>query len=759
MPRGSPRPAGRLLAGLAVLAATLAAVSGAQARPAPAQGAGPGGIVHVGPDYDSGRPRPFAPGTAEKARLEALATLGRPAVRAVGDRRLWLASDDVSAETYLKYFALRGIGEHVEVWVASDQDAVSKDLEFRAGDCRNDERVQVTDAQILYLIDEFDTNVYPKESATFSALPPRDGSRAPLPAELGLPADYFAGEDDHVVVLVDNVRDAAFYDLNNAEDLPYIAGFFFSVFDDLVDRNVMTIDGFDWLHRTGASPPDEPAPGDRCRNKSARPYLYEATFAHEYQHLLEHYEDPDEVPWVDEGLADYAQTLTGYVDLDRSVAEIGHDRHVQCFLGNLGIQTPANPLPRGGGPENSLTLWVDQGDEEVLCDYGAAYAFMELLAGRYGEAFMSALHRDDGNGLAAVRRLVRAVASRRAAREVVHDWVAAMALDAVLDRGSGLRGGAREGLRVPSLDAAVNWDTADAYSTPGAPPNGADYVRLRGYDGAYLAAGELRSLSFHGAESMPPDPVEWAVDPGPPGRPGDAAFHSGSGPDFDRAVVLEVPVPRRNPVLTFDTLYDVEPGFDYAFVQISADGGRTYRSLANDLTVPEADPGALPAVLDNLPGLNGVSGGGEEAAWVTTSFDLSAYRGRTVLLAFRYVTDSFVDGPGWWVDDVRVGGVGLGDGSSLARWRTPTQIRPTPVTGFTVQLVGYSSEEPLEAAIHRLEFGEGFRASLGGRALRRMLDSRYDVVAALVTYDEPTESIGRYAPYTLRANGVVQPGG
>ena len=34
-----------------------------------------------------------------------------------------------------------------------------------------------------------------------------------------------------------------------------------------------------------------------------------------------------------------------------------------------------------------------------------------------------------------------------------------------------------------------------------------------------------------------------------------------------------------------------------------------------------------------------------------------------------------------------------------------------------------------------------------------------ETVAMLVMYDEPTETINRYAPYTLKINGVVQPGG
>ena len=32
-------------------------------------------------------------------------------------------------------------------------------------------------------------------------------------------------------------------------------------------------------------------------------------------------------------------------------------------------------------------------------------------------------------------------------------------------------------------------------------------------------------------------------------------------------------------------------------------------------------------------------------------------------------------------------------------------------------------------------------------------------VVAIVAYDEPTEQVQQYAPYTLTVNGVVQPGG
>ncbi len=428
-------------------------------------------IRDVGPDYNAGKALPLREPSAPASRRGAPAGGEQPGrTPEVGTVRAWPALDDARGEVSFKDFTLRAVGEHTEVWVAND-------LSFPAGDCRNGERTVVTDDQARYLAGEFDGRIYPRESEAFSVPPPRDGSR---PTVGGFPAGAFSGEGEDIVTLVDNVRDDNFYDRDNARDLTYIAGFFFSVFSRAVDRNAMTIDAFDWLHRTGASPPNRPAPGDRCTNAPARPFLYESVFAHEYQHLLEDAEDPDEAVWVNEGLSDWAQTLTGYVDPRRPITDQDFDSHVQCFLGYLGVQTPANPSPRlTGGPENSLTRWGDEGDDEILCDYGAAYTVMEVLAGRYGASFMTALHRLDENGFAGLARALEQRGARATPASIVRDWAATIALDGVLDRGAELLGRGARLLRTPTLDASVNWATPEAYASPGAPPNGSDYVRLR----------------------------------------------------------------------------------------------------------------------------------------------------------------------------------------------------------------------------------------------------------------------------------------
>ena len=223
----------------------------------------------------------------------------------VGTQRVYYVLDDYNGRYIPATFTLRAVGQHIEAWVQDD-------LNYPAGDCRNDGKVNVvTDAQLQALVDEFDNNMLPKESEYFSTAPARDGSSALLTGPDGTHT-YWSGEGDNTVALISNVRDANYYAPSTPDGATYIAGFFSSSFNEFYDRNVMTIDSYDWAQRTGANP----SPGtDGCGNAlSARPRLYEGTFAHEYQHLLEYYASPGETSWLNEGLSDYAQTIVGYVD-------------------------------------------------------------------------------------------------------------------------------------------------------------------------------------------------------------------------------------------------------------------------------------------------------------------------------------------------------------------------------------------------------------------------------------------------------------
>ena len=726
--------------------------------------------VVVTPQARSGRanavaPEAFVEPTAEQLASLQLAELPRRKIAAevlradtgaaaVGDRRLWPALDPVNSRQYLKFFTLRALGSHIEVWVASDQDSISKNLEYPAGDCRNDDRVELTDAQAQYLAQQFDTVMYPREAQVFSVAPSRDGSQARLPARSGLPNDYYVGDGGRVVALVDNIRDENFADV---EVRSGIAGFFTPAFNDDVDRNVITVDGIDWLHRTGARPPDNPIQGDLCRSRSARPFFVEATFAHEYQHLLLRYHDLREVSWINEGLSMYAEEITGYSDARKPVSDVGFSGSVQCFLGNLWNVTPANPNPTAGGPENSLNLWGDKGGSQIVCDYGAAETFMHYLAGRFGVPFLTALHRDPDQGLASVRKL--AAGAGADVMSVIHDWAAMIALDGVLDRGYTLSGGQAARYQTATLSSSVDLRNPESYKKSGAPPNGSDYVRFRKRSGSAFKAREITSIAFDGSEAFPSRPIQWSVDRNPPDRGANAALYSGGGDGLDRGIVREVKVPRGAATLSFQTRYDLAPGLEFAFVQVSTNRGRSWRSVGGSLTTAGASANASSLVRRNLPGLTGKSGRDQFPAWTRATYDLAAYRGKTVLLAFRYASDPRVTFPGWWIDDVRLGGSTLTGGRSLAGWKSFSQVSPGErVGGFTVQLVAYTTTAK-RAAIHRLRLDARLRARLAGAPLRRFLSSGYDVVGAIVTFDDPTEAKTTYAPYTLRVNGVRQPGG
>ena len=693
-------------------------------------------------EFDPKVHRELVANRADRSEAQALAPDAAPPV--VGEERTWLAIDDAEGTLFPKVYTLRGIGDHIEVWVASDSDEISSDTDFPAGDCRNDGvRNVITDEQVQYLIDTFDNNIYPTESELYSVAPPQDGTNAPLTGILGLPKNYYKGPGDRVVTLIDNVRDENFYDTNNSQGLTYVAGFFTSTYNFYFDRLTMTIDAFDWLHRTGANPPNEPS-SDLCQNKVARPFLYEGVFAHEYQHLLQSYVPGGEVTWVDEGLADHAITMTGLGDPSLPVTDIGFDNHVQCFLGYNMVESPANPIPRPGGPENSLTRWGDQTDyeQEILCDYGAAYTFMEYLSGQFGADFMTALHLDPEVGLDSLAGLLDGEADDLTVGTIITRWALMVAVDKVLDDGWTLVGGDAATLNTPTLNADVNWDNDQAYSAPGAPPNGSDYVRLRDATDTYLSVAQVTSVEFNGASELPPLPLRWKVDRRPPKHGDGPALYSGKGDNLDRALARTVRV-GNDGKLEFDAAWDTEEGYDYAYVQVSDDGGRSWR------TVRCTD--SIDAPLG--PGFEGNSGG-----FVHETCNLRKYAGERVILSFRYVTDGGVIFDGFWVDNVEVGGDILSTGRSLRGWDSPTEINPTDVQAFVVQIVAFDqtghvvhvTEVPLDA---------NFDGSLSETALTDALGTSGSTISAIVTYLDRTEQVQQQAPYTLTVNGVAQPGG
>jgi immune inhibitor A len=107
--------------------------------------------------------------------------------------------------------------------------------------------------------------------------------------------------------------------------------------------------------------------------------------------------------------------------------------------------------------------------------------------------------------------------------------------------------------------------------------------------------------------------------------------------------IASVPVGAK---LSFHEWWDIEAYYDWACVEVSADGGMTWTTLAGTYTTTANPIGSNPG--------NGITGTAKK--YVSEQMDMSAYAGMTVLLRFRLSQDGGVYGLGWTVDDITVVG-------------------------------------------------------------------------------------------------------
>ena len=217
------------------------------------------------------------------------------------------------------------------------------------------------------LADQFDSNMFPKESQAFSVAPDRDGS-----GNVGRSGVDFTGDGDKIVTLVDNVRDDNYYEFPAAPT--YIAGLLLLA----VQRAARPQRDDDRRVRLAAphrrrTRPDEPT-ADLCTSRPARPTSTRAPSPTSTSTCCS--TTPTRPRSTGSTRAcPTSPILVGYGDARRhGVRPKGAESHIYCFQGFGTVQTPYNPNPRDcGGPENSLTLWGDQGSgNEILADYGNA---------------------------------------------------------------------------------------------------------------------------------------------------------------------------------------------------------------------------------------------------------------------------------------------------------------------------------------------------------------------------------------------------
>ncbi|WP_018931945.1 choice-of-anchor J domain-containing protein [Gracilibacillus lacisalsi] len=588
----------------------------------------------------------------------------------IGISKPWVTVNNTSGQYVLTEFTLKGVGEYGEVWVAND-------LDYPEGDPRNADGVTtITDEQVTYLLNEFDENIYEQEVEFFDAPDERTGEQAMFP-------EYHQDESGRVVILIDNIKDDNYYDPNYPS---YIAGYFSPTISDFTDRNVMTIDSFDWANRTG---PD-----------AEKPFLYEGTFAHEFQHLLHHDSDPAEENFINEGLSDFAQYLVGY----------GHSTsHVDFFMNNL---------------KNSLTQWGDQSDLQILGDYGVSYLFQLYLYEQYGQEFLQKEFKSQLQGIDSINAILEEMGSDRDFEAVYQDFMVALLLN-------GKYQGDSETYQFDSIDLNPNLEAASELEAI-APAWGTDMKFItpdKKLDNLYFKGIDFLGTNWTTVSDPDKGEVLW-------GNEGDQA---------DNFLIKELDLTgETNPVLSFETKYDIEEDWDFGVVQVSTDNGQTWTSLVNENTSSDIVEDGYPSIKENLPGFTGSSNG-----WTTESFDLSPYAGQKVHLAFRYMTDWGYNEEGWYVSNLQINNELIDAAETTDGFMSLEQVTEDYVD-YQVQFIGFKKGKAKGKDNHVkvIQFPDLINMSESDKVdLRDMLrSSQYAQVLMMVTY-APDPGKGGSAAY------------
>jgi hypothetical protein len=129
--------------------------------------------------------------------------------------------------------------------------------------------------------------------------------------------------------------------------------------------------------------------------------------------------------------------------------------------------------------------------------------------------------------------------------------------------------------------------------------------------------------------------------------------------------------------------YDIESGYDYAYLEKSADGGRTWETLPGNVTT-----NSNPYGNNRGNGITGSSGG-----FVFALFPLTSFLGEEFEMRFNYVTDAYVTGEGLYVD--LPGPVSVFDRKTIVANAIPDttlDMTPNEEATFTYRVRGRDAE-------------------------------------------------------------------
>lgn len=158
-------------------------------------------------------------------------------------------------------------------------------------------------------------------------------------------------------------------------------------------------------------------------------------------------------------------------------------------------------------------------------------------------------------------------------------------------------------------------------------------------------------------------------------------YHSGAGNDLDNNMTRPITLGAGPIALSFQARYHIEACWDYAYVEISTDGGATFNSIPTSASTNDNENGQNFG--NGITGTSGTPTVCDEfgtPVWVPVTADLSSFAGQTIQLRFRYWTDGAVAGQGFGVDNIAITGLATDGGETDPGWSYAGFSRTTGTT-------------------------------------------------------------------------------
>lgn len=345
---------------------------------------------------------------------------------------------------------------------------------------------------------------------------------------------------------------------------------------------------------------------------------YASTLAHEFQHMIEWNEARRSPSWFNEGLSTLAEDLNGFVNHSTAALHLAN-------------------------PDIQLTTWAGDSAQSGA-HYGTSQLFFRYFYDQYAQesGVVELIRLDAGNNIEEFVPIAqRKQPEITSFADIIADWAVANALnDPTIDNGR---------YSYELLPATVEATLIGRGSGSGEVSQfGADYLQLP--QGRAI-------LTFDGSDVV--------SITGAPTQSGSYAWWSNRGDDsistmtraFDLSGVSAA-------TLQFSVWHEIELNWDYAFVTVSIDGGKTWTTLQGSTTVSD-DPQGNNIGGQGLTGVSGASGQkpdqGVKGQWIEEQMDLTPFVGRQILLRFWLIHDAAYNATGMLIDNIRIPEINYND--------------------------------------------------------------------------------------------------